>query len=213
MTFLQFTGARPSCPVSQHSRMSAFLPFFILVAWCSFSVSCGQQVPTARILVVPLRPPPTEGAHNASSYVSRQYQAGNLREVMGGGPAMGRRPNFQNYSSKNQGIINQAAIRHSTDPGIRAATGRRFFSIGLDSGVGANPYQKQLYNDAAPIRHESYTRYHSECPFIHHAKHVNARAIHPGCQTDHNTGYYNKNGVELLPYSFCTGPSRVSAWS
>jgi len=34
---------------------------------------------------------------------------------------------------------------------------------------------------------------------------VNARAIHLGCQTDHNTEYYNKNGVKLLPYSFCTG--------
>jgi len=43
MTFLQFTGARPSCPDSRRSRISAFFPFFILVAWCSFGVSCESS--------------------------------------------------------------------------------------------------------------------------------------------------------------------------
>jgi len=32
MTFRQFAGERPICPVSRRSRVSAFLPFLSLVA-------------------------------------------------------------------------------------------------------------------------------------------------------------------------------------
>jgi len=50
MTFVQFAGERPSCPASRRSRVRAFLPSFILLAWCSFSVSCeSSQIPSHRV--------------------------------------------------------------------------------------------------------------------------------------------------------------------
>jgi len=35
------------------------------------------------------------------------------------------------------------------------------------------------YNDAAPVGHESYTRYHSKCPFNHYAMRANAEQYTP----------------------------------
>ena len=45
------------------------------------------------------------------------------------------RPRLHTYSSKKQGVVNQAAIRHSTEPSIRTE---------LDSGVRPIPYKKQF---------------------------------------------------------------------
>jgi hypothetical protein len=55
----------------------------------------------------------------------------------------------------------------------------------------------KYHNDAGPIRHKSYTRYHSECPFDLYSMPVNARVIHLGCQTDHNTEHSNEKWGEF----------------
>jgi len=47
MTFLQLAGESPICPVSLRTRVIAFLPLFIRMAWCSLRVSWeSSQTPS-----------------------------------------------------------------------------------------------------------------------------------------------------------------------
>jgi len=70
------------------------------------------------------------------------------------------RPRLHTYSSKKQGVVNQAAIRHSTEPSIRVASGRRFAS------------SLTLVSGQIPIKSNTARRHHSKLMHLDHQIHI-----------------------------------------